>query len=86
MAGGGRPGEKEEAMERSNELRRATLRREISICRKLMEDGYYPYLIRFGNNGGLELSARNSIDTDTKLLDNMVRELADLDSSAPYRS
>jgi hypothetical protein len=69
---------------RSHEFRKEMLREQIGISRALMAAGYYPHTIKFGNNGQVWIEGRPAEDTDQKLIDRVIKELADLDGGTPF--
>jgi hypothetical protein len=73
-------------MEQSIELRRAVLREEIKITRKLLLLGYYPYKIKFDGYGHVEIEMRQSDDSDQERLNEKVKELSSIDATLSVRS
>jgi hypothetical protein len=70
-------------MSKSFELHISILREKINITRKMLEIGYFPYTINFNANGNVQIEGRESVDTDQKLLEDMVRELSSIDGGPP---
>jgi hypothetical protein len=53
----------------------------------MMAIGYYPYKIKFGCYGGqFEMEGRETVDSDQKLVESMVRELSSIDEELRSRS
>ena len=73
-------------MKQDYEFQRAILRKRNEISRSLARQGFFAVAIRFIGNGGVEITARKSADTDRALFEAMDRELADMDAAILNRS
>jgi hypothetical protein len=56
-------------------LRRAILEERLKITRKLMEIGYFPYIVKFDAAAIFEITGRLKCDGDEKLVEDYEKEI-----------